>query len=180
MEIPVKTAKPQVLPRSGDAVSYSGGWDNDFELVINLEINLQKEGFVKRPYVAVWVEDENHEAVRTVALWHQADRYLPELKSWFLKYRNIYTTDKSSLSTISSATRSAGKYTIKWDGKDDKGNPVKPGKYIIKIEASREHGTYQLMRQEIACDEHPKQINLNGNIEIASASLDYRKKTTSN
>lgn len=158
----------------------SSGWSNDFELIVNLEINLQKEGFAKRPYVAVWVEDENHATVRTIALWHERDRYLPELKSWYLKYRGLYNVDKTFTSSLTSATRSAGKYTVKWDGKDDKGNDVKPGKYIIKIEAAREHGTYQLMRQEIDCDQAPKQINIAGNIEIASASLDYRKKTTGN
>jgi hypothetical protein len=167
-------------PNNTPKVNSSKGWKDDFELVVNLEINLQKQGFVKRPYVAVWVEDENHAAVKTIALWHERDRYLPELKSWYLKYRGQYVADNSVFSTVSSATRSAGKYTVKWDGKDDKGNVVKPGKYIIKIEASREHGTYQLMRQEIDCDEMPKQFNLEGNIEIASASLDYRKKTNPN
>jgi thiamine biosynthesis lipoprotein len=153
---------------------------NDFELVVNLGINLQKEGFAKRPYVAVWVEDENHAPVRTIAIWHERDRYLPELKSWYLKYRDIYTTDKNVLSTVSSATRSAGKYTLKWDGKDDKGNDVKPGKYIIKIEATREHGTYQLMRQELDWNNTPQLINLPGNVEISSVSFDYRKKTSGN
>jgi thiamine biosynthesis lipoprotein len=155
-------------------------WANDFELLVSLEINLQKAGFVKRPYVAVWVEDENHAPVRTIAVWHQNDRYLPELKSWFLKYRGLYSTDKSVLGSVSGATRSSGKYSMKWDGKDDKGNFVKPGIYTIKIEASREHGTYQLMRQELDCNETPKLINLPGNVEISAASLDYRKRTEGN
>ena len=158
-----------------------GGWQKDFELIVNLEINLQKAGGpVKRPYVAVWVEDENHSAIRTISVWHGSNRYINELKSWYLKYRGQYTTDNNFSGSVSSATRSAGKYSVKWDGKDDKGEFVKPGKYIIKIEASREHGTYQLMRQEIVCDETPKKIDLAGNVEIASASLDYRKKTSDN
>jgi len=168
------------LPAAHSAQTAPAGINKDFELVVNLEINLQKEGMVKRPYVAIWVEDENHAPVRTISVWHGADRYMPELKSWFLKYRGIYNTDKDFNSSISSATRSAGKYTVKWDGKDDKGNDVKPGKYIIKIEASREHGTYQLMRQEIDCDDTPKTLNLTGNIEIASASIDYRKRANGN
>jgi FAD:protein FMN transferase len=186
-----------IITRSGERLA-SAGWhlletplaakaaDNthsasDFELVINLEINLQREGFAKRPYVAVWVEDENHSPVRTIAIWHERDRYLPELKSWYLKYRDIYNTDKNALSTVSSATRAAGKYTLKWDGKDDQGNFVKPEKYTIKIEATREHGTYQLMRQELDWNNTPQQtINLPGNVEIASASLDYRKKPAGN
>jgi thiamine biosynthesis lipoprotein len=156
------------------------GWANDFELLINLEINLQKQGFVKRPYVALWIEDENHAAIKTVSLWHQRDKWLPELKSWYLKYRGLYTADNSIFNSVTSATRSAGKYSVKWDGKDDKGNFVKPGKYTVKIEAAREHGTYQLMRQEIDLDETPKTISIPGGVEIASATLDYRKKTNGN
>ncbi len=147
-----------------------------FDLLVNVEINLQKEGFAKRPYVAVWVEDENHAPVKTIALWHGSDRYIPELKSWYLKYRELYTGNLKLNPSVTSATRSAGKYTVRWGGLDDHGNPVKPGKYIVKIEAAREHGTYQLMRQEITCDDTPKKIDLAGNVEIASASLDYSKK----
>jgi len=148
----------------------------NFELLVNLEIALPQEAGARRPYVAVWVEDENHAPVRTIAVWHGSDRYLPELKSWYLKYRGLYSESKDFNASITSATRSPGKYTVKWDGLDDHGSPVKPGKYIIKIEAAREHGTYQLMRQEIVCDETPKKIDLTGNVEIAAASLDYRNK----
>ena len=153
---------------------------NDFELIVNLEINLQKETFVKRPYVAVWIEDSSHAPVRTIGLWHERDKYLPELKSWYLKYRGLYATDKAFLGSVSGATRSAGKYSLKWDGKDDKGNAVAPGLYTIKIEAAREHGTYQLMRQVLNWNGTPQKFNLPGNVEIASLSLDYRKKDAGN
>ncbi|HEV3411591.1 MAG TPA: DUF2271 domain-containing protein [Puia sp.] len=177
-----------ILTAAGDRIS-SPGWksmektsppgiaspaEGDFEVLINLQINLQTQGNVKRPYIAVWVEDMNHAPVRTIAVWHGSDRYLPELKSWYLKYRDLYTSDRNFNSSSTSATRSAGKYSEKWDGTDDQGKPVKPGKYVIKIEAAREHGTYQLMRQELDCDDTPKQINIGANIEVA-ASLDYRK-----
>jgi len=154
--------------------------ESNFELVVNLEISTQPEQFVKRPYVAVWIEDQNHAAVRTIAVWHERDRYLPELKSWFLKYRSTYTTDKSVLSSVSSATRSPGKYTMKWDGKDDKGNIVPPGTYTVKIEISREHGTYQLLKKEMNFNDSPQSFTFDKNVEIASASLEYRKKTGSN
>ena len=152
------------------------GWNSEFEMVINLEINAQQQVFSKRPYLAVWIEDTSHAPVRTVSLWHGSDRYVPELRSWYLKYRNTYNSDMNFRNSITSATRSAGKYTLKWDGKDDKGNDLPPGKYIVKIEVSREHGTYQLMRQEVECNNTPQQFSLPGNIEISSASIDYRKK----
>jgi len=182
-----------IITKTGEQIK-SPGWNKletgvppvavtpgpDLEMLVNLEINLPKEGAVKRPYLAVWVEDENHAPVRTISCWHGSDRYLPELRSWYLKYRTIYASDKNFSSSMTSATRSAGKYSIKWDGKDDNGNPVKPGKYIVKIEVSREHGTYQLMRQEIEWNDTPRTFNLTGNVEIAAASLELRKKGNGN
>jgi len=147
------------------------------DLLINLELARLDDPRYRRPYVAVWVEDADHFPVRTLALWFQKARWLPELKSWYHddQIRNLAEgTDLST--TVSSATRSPGKYTLRWDGKDNAGKPVKPGKYTILIEASREHGTYGLMRQEINWDgKTAAQFNLSGNKEIASASLDYGK-----
>ncbi|MBS1601752.1 MAG: DUF2271 domain-containing protein [Bacteroidetes bacterium] len=167
IELPAVAASPSTQPST------------DFELLVSLELSLQ-QGVAKRPYLAAWVEDENHAPVRTFALWHGSERYLPELRSWYLKYRGRYSADKSFAASVTSATRSAGKYTIKWDGKDDQGAFVKPGKYVVKIEVSREHGTYQLMRQELDWNGSPQKFMLNGNTEIAGLSLDYRKKTNEN
>ncbi len=152
----------------------AGRLAGDYELVINLEIAPQ-QGFAKRPYVAVWVEDEDHAPIRTITLWHGPELYLPTLKSWYLKYRNRYKDDKNFAGSVTSATRSAGKYTLKWDGKDDEGNVVKPGKYVLKIEVAREHGTFQLMRQEIDWNESPQKFVLPGNLEVAGVSIDYKK-----
>lgn len=152
-------------------------WNPDYEVLINFELS-QLEGFARRPYVAVWVEDAEKNPVRTVALWFQKDRWLRDLRAWYTANSATFggAPNNSNVSSISSATRSAGKYSVKWDGKDDKGNYVKPGKYTLHIEAAREHGTYQMISQEMTLTGTPKQISLTGNVEIASASLDYRKK----
>ena len=44
------------------------------------------------------------------------------------------------------------------------------------IEVTREHGTYQVYRQEMDFTGTPKQIELAPNTEVAGASLDYGKK----
>src|ERR1035438_123238 len=104
-----------------------------------------------------------------LALWYQKARYLEDLRTW-----SRYAQGANSSGSVSSATRSPGKYTLKWDGKDSRGNPVKTGPYFVNIEAAREHGTYQLMRQEMDFSGTPREIPLSGNTEIASATLDYR------
>jgi thiamine biosynthesis lipoprotein len=158
-------------------ITTAGPWD-DYELLINFELS-KLEGLTRRPYVVVWVEDREKNPVRTISLWFQKDRWLRDLRLWYTTNNAQFAgeANKANIASISSATRSAGKYSVKWDGKDDKGNFVKPGRYTIYIEAAREHGTYQIISQEMNCNgTTPKQVTLTGNIEIASASLDYRKK----
>ena len=146
------------------------------ELTISLELARISDGRARRPYVAVWIEDQDKFPIRTLALWYEKPRWLPELKAWFKDDRLRAMAEGSDLSkSLSSATRPAGKYTLKWDGKDNSGKFVKPGKYNVLIEAAREHGTYQLLHEDIDFSGTPKQAQLPGGTEIASASLDYHK-----
>jgi thiamine biosynthesis lipoprotein ApbE len=145
------------------------------ELTVTFEL-AQLGGFARRPYVAVWIEDKDRFPVKTLALWYQKPRWLPELHAWYRDDRMRAMAEGNDLTaSLASATRPAGKYTLKWDGKDNAGKPVKPGKYTVLIEAAREHGTYQILRQEIEVGGAAKQFTLPGNQEIASAAIDYHK-----
>ena len=130
----------------------------------------------RRPYVAVWVEDTDGLTVRTLVLWLQArgTRWHPDLKRWYRDDQARRLLDDTNLiETFSRPTRAPGKYNVVWDGKDDAGQPVKPGTYTILIEAAREHGTYQLIRQELSLGDKPMEKSVTGNVEIKSAKLIY-------
>ena len=147
------------------------------EVAIELELARISDGRYRRPYVAVWVEDKDKFPLRTVALWLEKTRWLPDLKSWYHSDRmRSMAEGKDITGSVSSATRPPGKYTLRWDGKDQAGSLVKPGKYTICIEAAREHGTYQVIRQEIDFGGASKQFTLPGGTEIATIAVDYRKK----
>lgn len=141
--------------------------EQSMELIVNIELAVINSPRVHRPYVAVWIEDEEKAPIRTVSLWSEKPRYLNDLKAWYAAQ-----ADRAS---IASATRSPGKYSVKWDGKDNNGKPVKPGKYTVCIEAAREHGTYQIIRQPMDFNGAPQEVALPGGTEISAASLDYRK-----
>jgi FAD:protein FMN transferase len=150
---------------------------NGYELAITLELARSEDFRYHRPYVAVWIEDENHQPVRTLSLWYAKDRWLPELRAWYHDDQiRSRAQGLTMLTNIASATRPPGKYTLKWDGKDDQGKPVKPGKFIVCIEAAREHGDYQLIRQEIDFAAGPRQINVAPGAELGAITLDYRKQ----
>ena len=161
-------------PKIDEKKAKDKDWDKNFEVAIQLEL-AKFEGRFRRPFVAVWVEDAKKNTVRTLALWYNKPRWLPDLKEWYRKNNNNYNGGAQDMSAISSATRPAGSYTLKWDGKDDKGKYVNEGTYTIFIEAAREHGTYQIMKQEINCKKKPEHFEIPGNIEVSSASVEYKK-----
>jgi thiamine biosynthesis lipoprotein len=158
------------------AAGTAGSWDPSMELTVHLEV-ARIDGYrVRRPYVAVWIEDQDKFPVKTIALWMEKAKYLNEMRAWYKDDRLRSMAEGSDITrSVSGATRPPGKYTVKWDGKDNAGKMVKAGKYTVFVEATREHGGYQLMHEELDFTGTPKQVELHGGEELTSASLDYHK-----
>jgi thiamine biosynthesis lipoprotein len=152
-----------------------GTWSPGWQLAITVEL-ARVNG--RRPYLAVWIEDKDRFPVRTLALWYDKVRYLPELRAWYRADRLRSMAEGTQIATtVSSATRSAGKYTLQWDGKDNAGALVKNGTYTVCIEASREHGTYQVARQDMDFSGAAKQVTLPGGSEVNGILLDYHQNS---
>jgi thiamine biosynthesis lipoprotein ApbE len=171
-------AKPMSLPQPVATLhAAEQTWNAGFELTIGLEIATQARR-AERPYLAVWIEDKDRFPVRTIAVWYRADhsKWLADLKSWYRgdRLRNL-AEGNEIIGSVSSATRGPGKYTLVWDGKDNAGKPVKAGTYTVYIEVAREHGTYQIVKQTMDFSGVPKKVDLPGNTELASATLDYHR-----
>ena len=152
-------------------------WNPAFELIVNLEIARIPDPSARRPYVAVWIEDADKFPLRTLALWFDRVRWLPELKAWYHDDRLRAMAEGNDITgSLSSATRPAGKYKLKWDGKDNQGKLVPAGKYTVCIEGVREHGTYQISRRELDFNGTPKSLTHPPATELPTITLDYQKK----
>ncbi|MBU3745117.1 MAG: DUF2271 domain-containing protein, partial [Sediminibacterium sp.] len=151
------------------------GWNNGHQLQIDLEIARISEQFVHRPFVAVWVQDANQKPVKLLSVWFNKPKWLRDLREFYKNYGANFSPGAMAMSAAAGATRSAGKYSLVWDGKDESGNYVPAGTYTIQIEAAREHGTYQMMSGTIECGKKPAAVTLVGNIEIAAAAVAYVK-----
>ena len=160
---------PPILARAGKP------WDPKFELSINFEFNAIA-GNNHRPFTAIWVEDANKVAVRNLALWYNKPKWIPDLRNWYRINGTTFVADKTNYASVTGATRSPGKYTIKWDGKNDKGEYVPQGKYTIIIETSKEHGTDEILRQEMELKKAAKKAAATGNVEISNVTFDFHKK----
>lgn len=132
----------------------------------------------RRPYVAVWVEDKDGFPVKTLSLFLMKNdpgpRWHRDLRRWYSDEQVRRLAEETDLiDTISKPTRGPGKYSVTWDGRDNHGNLLPTGTYTLLIEAAREHGTYQLMKQNFEFGNKSFEETLKGNVEIGAAKVKY-------
>jgi hypothetical protein len=159
-------------------------WEPNMEVAVNFEIAAPEEFRYHRPYMAVWLEDANGAEVRTLSLWVETSgrgpRWIPNLRRWYRDAEDAQDAGGPDLvATVSSATRMPGKYTLTWDGKDDKGKMVPQGTYTLNLESAREHGPYCLVQKEISVGPKPFKVEVEGSTDIKGATVEYRKRATS-
>jgi thiamine biosynthesis lipoprotein len=168
--------------QSGGGPLHSGPPKNELPAGLHVwfELARPKDGSYRRPYLAIWLEDEEGFSVKTAALWLQSEqpgpRWHRDLSRWYRNDRMRKLAEDSELiATVSSATRGPGRYEVHFDGTDNKGNPLAPGIYTLLIEVAREHGTYQLIRQSFRWgDQAIERTPLEGNIEISHAAFRFQ------
>lgn len=161
-------AADTAAPASG-ATFPAGG-----ELVVNFSYTSSESGGrVHNPYIAVWVEDADGEMIDTISLWMKSDKakYLRELTR-FSEGESTYVDAGGDLDAVTSATRQAGAYSVAWDGTGIDGSPVAQGSYFICIEAAREHGPYELIREAFTVGAEGFTQALADNGELGAASIE--------
>jgi hypothetical protein len=157
----------------GKSLAQTAKLSSAMQLDINFEITAPGGLRYRPPYVAVWLENAQGAQIHTLALWfeqsNKGSRWLNELKRW-------YRSGKLE-STTSSPTRLPGKYSLVWDGKDDKGNLVSQGEYYVCIEMAREHGPYQLFREKLNLTSSALKQSFTPNGELKTVNLEYLKRS---
>jgi len=131
------------LERGGDVAA--AGWADGSRVEMTLEVLESRD----RPYVAVWVEDQQGEHVVTLAEWGNNGRYITSLFIWMREAG--LEGDQIMRSGVSRATRPAGVYKLSWDGKDQKGQVVPAGKYRICVEFNTEHNGHSSGAVNLLC-----------------------------
>jgi thiamine biosynthesis lipoprotein ApbE len=162
------------LPVAGPATA-PAAWPRGFQLTVNVTIRQQTGRKTHRPYVATWIEDAQGRPVRTLAVWGREREYLRELSKWWSFARN----DSKLLTTVTRASRGPGRYTLAWDGLDDKGKPAPPGLYTVRVESAREKAPHVVVSGKIACDGKSATVRIDGNSELDPTELVYGPKPAS-
>ncbi len=93
----------------------------------------------RSPYVAIWIADAENRPVRTLVLIGSIKEWQEDNYIWWGQHR---ASAQDLLDTRSMSTRGSGQYRMLWDGIDEAGNKMAPGKYVLHIETSRERGRH--------------------------------------
>ena len=147
------------------------------DMNLTVEIPTLKVAEYHRPYVAVWIEREDHSVAATFAVWYdvkkpdgEGTKWLTDMRQW---WRRSGREQTMPIDGVSGATRPAGQHQVRFvDGKPPLGT-LAPGHYELVVEAAREVGGREAQR--IAFDwpaKAPLHLSAKGSEELGQISLD--------
>jgi hypothetical protein len=163
---------PLLAPQGGGAKPKGAPWPAGYQVTVALELPKVTARRYRRPYVAVWFEDAAGKTVRTLTVWGNSRKWLRTMTDWW----RIGSGDEGLVKAVTRATRGPGKYSLAWDGKDDRGNPVPQGTYTVRVEVHREHGKHLRQSGKIECQAAPAKLTLAKNAETGDTTVEYGKK----
>jgi thiamine biosynthesis lipoprotein len=162
----VSHAWPALLAEAADTTSST----QDAEaLVLDYEIPQLQAQRYHAPYVAVWITRPDGAAIRQLLVLGERSRYLLELPQWWRRYGR---DDLPAIQGIARPTRLPGKYSLSWDGRDDRGQRLPAGAYLLQVEAARQDGGHELLTLPFHLDgRRAVQVQRQGTAEIGTITL---------
>ena len=138
------------------------------QLEIQVELPKIETGTYHRPYVAVWIENEQQQPVRLVEAWLEKPDWIKDLRRF---WRKLGRSEPQLVDAKTGATKGPGSYKVRWDGKDEQGKAVAAGNYVLFVEAAREQGGRNLAKQAFTWDGSAVQIEIKASKELGKIQL---------
>lgn len=139
------------------------------QLVIDYQVPQLESERYHAPYLALWIAREDGSPVRQLLVLGERSRYLQDLPQWWRRYGR---DDLPAIQGIARPTRMPGRYSLAWDGRDDRGQALPPGPYRVQVEAARQGGGHEFLSVPINTGQGtglPAQAN--GSSEIGALQI---------
>lgn len=129
--------------------------------------NFRTRGTYYRPYVAIWISDTEENLRRNLLLLGREQRWARENSRW---WRRVGRTNPELVDGTARPTRAPGQYQLTWDGRDEMGEPLPAGDYLLHVEAARQDGghSYQVVPFTLGT---PQTVELPGEGELGPLVL---------
>lgn len=144
------------------------------DLTLSLEIPRLTVAEYHRPYVAVWIENADKTAVKTLAVWYdvkkkdaEGEKWLKDMRQW---WRRAGRDLKMPVDGVSAATRAPGKHQVVFSAAKIGNLPA--GEYNVVVEAAREVGGVEVVRTPFQWPpKAPATTSAAGSTELGALSL---------
>ncbi|HYG05606.1 MAG TPA: DUF2271 domain-containing protein [Stenotrophomonas sp.] len=146
-------------------------------LDVTVEIPKLNVAEYHRPYVAIWIEGADAQAVRDLAVWYQSKstneghgtKWLPDLRQWWRKSgRNA----QLPIDGVTGPTRPTGEHALSFGPTQLR--DLKPGQYTLVVEAAREVGGRELLKLPFQWGGAAQQAKAQGKDELGAVTLAVR------
>ena len=117
---------------------------------VSLTIPTLKVAEYHRPYVAIWIENPDKTAVKTLAVWYdiklknqEGETWLKDMRQW---WRRAGRAMDLPVDGVSGATRAPGRHQVSFTGGRAPLGTLPAGSYNLVVEAAREVGGREMVR----------------------------------
>lgn len=117
------------------------------DLAVNVEIPRINVAEYHRPYVAAWIETPDGQVATNLSVWYDTKmkdgggtKWLKDMRQW---WRRAGRSVQMPVDGVSGATKPAGTHAIKANAKQLA--TLKPGNYVLQVEAARENGGREMV-----------------------------------
>ncbi|MFT3728959.1 MAG: DUF2271 domain-containing protein [Terricaulis sp.] len=145
-------------------------WPAGFSVNVAYEIPRVDSGDYQRPNVSIWISDGDRRLVRTLLVLGARARWRESNYIWWRRFERM---NLDAVQAIARPTRAPGRYSLAWDGRDDRGNPVGQGQYLLNIESSREHGGHSFTSIPLDLAGAPLTLSAGAQEEIGPVNVSY-------
>ena len=126
----------------------------------------------KKPFVIVWVTDLEKNPIKTLLISGTRQDWQEDNYVW---WRRVGRKQPGVVEAMGKPTRAPGKYSVGWDGTDADGKRVAQGKYLINVEAAREHGGHAYQAIEVTLGTAAANAAAPGKDELGATAIRYGK-----
>ena len=175
MKLVARLASAMLLVGSNASLLWSAS-AHSAELNIKVEILRLDVAEYHRPYIALWVENQDQSTAAQLAVWYQTDpkkedgtQWLKDLRQW---WRRGGRELQMPVDGVTGATRPAGEHALTFKNTDKQLATLAPGKYNVVVEATREVGGRELLRLPFEWPGTQKQqASAKGKTELGAVTL---------
>lgn len=145
----------------------------DFQVEVTYNLPKFDAANYRKPYVIVWVTDLEKNPIKTLQILGKRQDWQEDNYVWWRRYGR---KQPGAVEAIGAPTRAPGRHTVGWDGTDNAGKRVAQGKYLVHIEAAREHGGHAYQTIEVNLGAAPVTGAAAGKDELGAAQVRYAKR----